>query len=158
MIQLTIMFLVNGDEVLLAMKKRGFGQGRWNGVGGKVEKGETVQQSVIRECQEEIDVTPTNHQKIADIYYDEQHKGVREKLHVHAFLCTKWQGKPIESEEMAPKWFKISKLPYKEMWDDDPYWLPQIFTGQKLKCKFTLDENDKVSHKEVREVARFNND
>ena len=46
--QLTLLFLVRDDQILLAMKKRGFGEGRWNGVGGKVEKDETVEQAMIR--------------------------------------------------------------------------------------------------------------
>jgi len=44
-------------EVCLAMKKRGFGMGRWNGVGGKVDSlKETVEEAAKRETKEEIDV------------------------------------------------------------------------------------------------------
>ncbi len=46
-------------EILLAMKKRGFGKGRWNGVGGKPdpEKGDkSIIDCAIREAQEEIGV------------------------------------------------------------------------------------------------------
>lgn len=32
--KVTIVFLVRDDKILLAMKKRGFGEGKWNGVGG----------------------------------------------------------------------------------------------------------------------------
>jgi hypothetical protein len=55
------------SEILLAMKKRGFGQGRWNGVGGKPdkEKGETVLDSAIRETEEEIGVKIKNPEKAA---------------------------------------------------------------------------------------------
>ena len=35
-------------QVLLGMKKRGFGAGRYNGFGGKVEPGETVKEAAIR--------------------------------------------------------------------------------------------------------------
>jgi 8-oxo-dGTP pyrophosphatase MutT (NUDIX family) len=50
----TLLFLVKKQDnkitdVLLAMKKRGFGAGRWNGVGGKLGEGETIEQAVIRE-------------------------------------------------------------------------------------------------------------
>ncbi len=40
---LTLCFFERGDEVLLGMKKRGFGVGLWNGFGGKVEAGEAVE-------------------------------------------------------------------------------------------------------------------
>lgn len=44
----TLIVVMNGDEVLLGMKKRGFGIGKWNGFGGKVEAGETIADSAIR--------------------------------------------------------------------------------------------------------------
>ncbi len=128
--QLTILFLVKPGHVLLAMKKRGFGQGRYNGVGGKVEPGEIIEQAMIRECQEEICVTPINFHKAAEIIFDEQHNGLRKTLDVHAFICTMWRGEPAETEEMAPEWFKIKEIPYSQMWPDDPYWLPQILDEQ----------------------------
>ncbi|HET8669978.1 MAG TPA: NUDIX domain-containing protein, partial [Candidatus Saccharimonadales bacterium] len=49
---------------LLAMKKRGFGINKWNGVGGKVDEDETIEQAAIRECQEEITVTPTTYRML----------------------------------------------------------------------------------------------
>ncbi len=48
--------LMRDGEILLAMKKRGFGVGKWNGAGGKVTDGETVEAAAIREFQEEIGV------------------------------------------------------------------------------------------------------
>lgn len=44
----TLIIVVNNDEVLLGLKKRGFGLGKWNGFGGKVEIGETITDSAIR--------------------------------------------------------------------------------------------------------------
>jgi len=35
--QTTIIFPIYDDQVLLGMKKRGFGEGKWNGFGGKLE-------------------------------------------------------------------------------------------------------------------------
>ena len=50
----TLCFLTNNDKILLAMKKRGFGVGKWNGVGGKIKKEESIEQAVQRETKEEI--------------------------------------------------------------------------------------------------------
>jgi len=52
----TLCLLLRNNEILLAMKKRGFGAGRWNGIGGKPEKGESIEEAAIRELKEEIDV------------------------------------------------------------------------------------------------------
>ncbi len=150
--QLTLLFLLKENQVLLAMKKRGFGAGRWNGVGGKLDEGETIEQALIRECQEEIEVTPKNFTQMAEIIFHEQHEGEQKTMQVHVFTCSEWDGEPNETEEMAPKWFNISSIPYDEMWPDDPYWLPQALAGKKLKCEFHLDAHDQIISKTVKEV------
>lgn len=153
--QLTLLFLRQGDEILLAMKKRGFGEGRWNGVGGKLEPSETIEEGLRRECQEEIEVTPLKYEKMAEIIFDEQHKGKRETLQVHVFTCTKWQGEPAETEEMKPKWFNINEIPYQDMWADDQHWLPKVIAGENLKCSFTLDEHDKIVDYNIKTVQKI---
>lgn len=153
--ELTLLFLLNDDSVLLAMKKRGFGAGRWNGVGGKLDPGETVEQALIRECQEEIKVTPTSYQKVAEIVFHEQHEGEQKSMLVHVFTSSVWDGEPTETEEMAPKWFEKNAIPYDDMWADDPYWLSDVLAGKFLRCEFHLDENDKVSEYSVKQVAYF---
>jgi len=152
---LSLLFLRRNDEVLLAMKKRGFGEGRWNGVGGKVEGTETVEQAMIRETQEEIGVTPLEFEKVADIRFDEFFKGEPTLMHVHIFTAIKWEGEPVESEEMAPRWFKNTDIPYDAMWSDDPYWLPQVLEGKKISADFKLDQNDVIISHSIKEVTEF---
>lgn len=62
----TLLFLVKDDEILLAMKKRGFGKDRYNGVGGKVDDGESIEAAAARETIEEIGVTPINFWHVAN--------------------------------------------------------------------------------------------
>lgn len=61
----TLCFLLDGDKVLLGLKKKGFGQGKWLGIGGKVEEGESVEEAAKREVKEEIGVTLRDMEKIA---------------------------------------------------------------------------------------------
>lgn len=44
----TLVLVVQPQRILLGMKKRGFGAGRWNGFGGKLQAGETVEQAARR--------------------------------------------------------------------------------------------------------------
>src|SRR3990167_11562102 len=139
-----VLFIIDCDKILLAMKKRGFGKDKWNGVGGKVEKGESFTEAAIRECQEEVGVTPIVLEAMADIIFEEYHDGQKHELDVRVFIAQEWEGEPIETEEMAPQWFSVNKIPYTQMWADDPLWLPNILKGQKMKGKFVLDRNSQI--------------
>ena len=152
---LSLLFLKKDNEILLAMKKRGFGEGRWNGVGGKVEDGESIEGAMIRETQEEIGVTPTEYEKVGDIRFDEYFKGEPTLMHVHVFMASEWNGEPIESEEMAPKWVDVADIPYDDMWPDDPYWLPQVLEGKKISADFKLDASDAIISHSIKEVDGF---
>jgi len=153
---LSLLFLRRDNDVLLAMKKRGFGEGRWNGVGGKVEPGETIEAAMLRETHEEIGVTPTTYEKVGDIRFDEYFKGEPTLMHVHIFVATEWEGTPTESEEMAPQWFNVTDIPYTDMWSDDPYWLPRVIEGEKISADFKLDAADVIISHTIKTVVGFN--
>jgi mutator protein MutT len=144
----TLVFLRQDDQILLAMKKRGFGEGRWNGVGGKVDAGETVEQAMIRETQEEISVTPVEYRQVAylDFTIDADTKPWHQEVHV--YTCTKWEGEPTESEEMAPQWYTLNAIPYSDMWQDDEIWLPQVLRNRLVRGAFTFDHTDAMQHAE----------
>jgi len=144
-------------ELLLAMKKRGFGVGKWNGVGGKIdlEKGDkNIVEAAIRETEEEIGVKVKELEKVAvfNFYYPYHHSW---NQNVHVFLVKSWDGEPVETEEMMPKWFKTEEIPFEKMWDDDKFWLPMILEGKKLKAKFVFEEGEKVSEKNVKIVENI---
>lgn len=144
----TLIFFVREGQILLAMKKRGFGADRYNGVGGKLEAGESLEAALIRESQEEIGVTPVHFWKVAEHDFMQNESDTPWRMYVHAYLCDKWEGEPIETDEMAPKWFAVKDIPYDKMWQDDEYWLPQVLSGSKVSGQYTFDENDTMlSHR-----------
>ncbi|MDP3948717.1 MAG: 8-oxo-dGTP diphosphatase [bacterium] len=150
----TLCFLVKENKVLLAMKKRGFGAGKWNGVGGKVSEGEDIKNATVREANEEIGVSINR----ADLKgygsikfsFDGKPDWNQE---VHFFVTEKWEGEPVESEEMKPQWYEKDKLPFNEMWLDDPHWMPKVLAGKKVEGEFLFDnKGSKILKFEVREV------
>lgn len=151
----TLVFLRRNNEILLAMKKRGFGEGRWNGIGGKIGPDETIEAAMLRETKEEINVTPTHYHQVADITFDQFFKGEPAHMQVNVFVAWEWEGEPAESEEMKPRWFSIDSLPYDAMWADDPYWLPLVLEGKKIRASFVMDEDDIITKHSIEEVADF---
>lgn len=149
----TLLFLVRkeGDvitDICLAMKKRGFGAGRYNGVGGKVQENENIETAAIREAQEEIGVTVSELEKVAELSFTFPHEPKFDQQ-VHVYLATSWKGDITESEEMNPSWVSVHSIPYTEMWPDDIFWLPKVLAGEKVKGKFTFGEGDVVVEQQV---------
>ena len=141
-IRRTLLLLVKDGQILLAMKKRGFGAGKWNGVGGKLEPGETIEQALVRECQEEIAVTPTSYHAVAELDFIQDSDSKPWHMYIYAYICDEWTGQPEETEEMAPKWFSLADIPYADMWEDDEYWLPQVLGGKRVEGVFQFDSDD----------------
>lgn len=139
-------------RLLLGMKKRGFGAGRWNGFGGHVEEGETVEETARREVKEEAGIEIDHIEKRGIIEF--AWKGKEEILEVHIFYGSDFVGEPTESEEMKPQWFPLDQIPYDEMWSDDRYWLPLFLEGKKFEASFLFDGKDKVIKHELEEVAQ----
>jgi len=134
---LTLCIINQGEQVLLGMKKRGFGAGRWNGFGGKVEEGETIEEAALRELREEAGIEALDIMKRGVLDFEFQND--EKVLEVHVFLITKFNGSPRETEEMKPAWFQIDEIPFNRMWSDDPYWLPLLLAGKKFKGRFLFD-------------------
>lgn len=152
---LSLLFLRRKDQILLAMKKRGFGEGKWNGVGGKLDPGESVEEAMRRETQEEIGVTPTKYERVGLIDFTEYFKGEPARMIVHVFVATDWEGEPHETEEMRPEWFSVDSIPYETMWPDDPHWLPAVVDGQKIIASFTLNKEDVITDLAVHTVEEL---
>ena len=138
-------------EVWLGMKKRGFGAGRWNGFGGKVKPGETIEQATIREMEEETGFRVTNLTPAGLLLF--QNGDSPELIEMHVFRTTDFPDSLSESEEMRPQRFNDSDIPFAQMWEDDPYWMPYFLTGTQFDGEFTFDNNDHIVEAQIREVV-----
>lgn len=149
----TLLLIVQDGKLLLAMKKRGFGAGKWNGPGGKIQPDETPEQACIRERQEEVGITPAKLNKVAE--YEFIYPSMDKNVIGHIYMTDAFDGTPQESEEMRPQWFDIAQIPYDHMWQDDIYWLPAVLAGRKLKARFEFDQNNNLTSTLTKEVANF---
>ncbi len=135
--QLTLCIPVQESKVLLGMKKRGFGVGRWNGFGGKIEQGEMIEEGVMRELYEEVGIQDGILEKAGVLEFSFQND--EKVLEVHIFKLTNFTGEPIETEEMKPEWFSFEEIPFSQMWSDDEYWFPLFLQGKLFKGAFLFD-------------------
>jgi 8-oxo-dGTP diphosphatase/2-hydroxy-dATP diphosphatase len=140
---LTLTMVLKDERILLGMKKRGFGAGRYNGFGGKVESHESVEEAALRELREEagIEAHELAQHGILTFTFDSND----DELEVHIFMARDYTGKEGESEEMAPEWFALSRIPYERMWSDDRIWLPYLLAEKKFIGAFHFDTEENVA-------------
>ena len=137
---MTNCIVVRESSVLLGMKKRGFGMGRWNGFGGKLREGESLQEGALRELQEESGLRALSLEEMGVLIFEQEDIKVLHEMHI--FLCKDFQGSPVETEEMSPRWFSRDEIPYEDMWADDRYWLPLFLEGKKFSGRFVFKDKD----------------
>ncbi len=135
-----------GEQLLLGEKQRGFAQGTFNGIGGKQDPGETIEQAMIRETQEEIGVTPTEYTLVGQIYFDTWYKGEHVYMDLYIYDCCQFRGTPQTTAEMRPQWFAMNDLPYDQMLADDKLWYPYYLRGQKFVGEVKFNQQGQMEH------------
>lgn len=123
----TLCFIIEEDNILLIYKKKGFEAGKYNGIGGRVERGESIEEAAKREVKEEVgvDIDNLEYTGLLEFYSIESEPDWR----VYVFKAKIVNGTPIETDEAKPLWFKVNELPYESMWEDDRVWLPLLLKG-----------------------------
>lgn len=132
----TLVFVLNGDKILLIRKKRGLGAGKITGPGGRVDGEESLQDCAMRELREEVGLQAKSLSAHGDIAFQFADGYA---LHVFIFVTHETSGVAIETDEAQPHWFPIDNIPYDEMWEDDRYWMPQVLAGQSVSARFLFD-------------------
>jgi 8-oxo-dGTP diphosphatase/2-hydroxy-dATP diphosphatase len=140
-------------RVLLGMKKRGFGVNKWNGYGGKIQEGESIEEALHREVEEESGVKLKNPQKLGVIEFEFPHEDMM--IENHIYKAKEFIGEPVETEEMRPAWFNTEEIPFTEMWADDPYWIHMFLEDKKFKGKFVFGENEEILSYQLEEVKEI---
>jgi 8-oxo-dGTP diphosphatase len=139
----TLCFIRQGLRVLMIRKKRGLGAGKINGVGGRLENGETPEVGIVREAREELGITPLDLKPRGELHFQFL-DGY--SLFCTVFVASLFDGTPTETEEAAPLWFDIRQLPFSEMWEDDELWLGRALEGHFFRGFFVFAGDKMISH------------
>lgn len=136
--QAVLMFVQDGPSVLLINKKRGLGAEKVNAPGGRLEQGESFLEAAIRECQEEVRITPVHPKKVGELFFRFTNG---HSIYGEVFWSTTHIGKAGETDEADPFWCPLHELPYDRMWSDDRIWLPAVVLGHHIRGFFDFRDD-----------------
>jgi len=135
-IHATLLFVIKNGEILLIEKKRGIGQGKVNGPGGKIDPGETPLECAVRETMEEVEIQALRPVKLGELHF--AMSDIPDIL-CHVFLARDFEGTPSRTEEADPFWCRLQDIPYDRMWRDDIHWLPHLIDGRSFFGRFVFE-------------------
>ncbi|MHA7227683.1 8-oxo-dGTP diphosphatase [Glutamicibacter soli] len=131
------------QEVLLGRKLTGFGAGNMVAPGGKIEPGEQAVAAAIRELEEETGLQVTESAPVhrATILFRFPVRPASD-MDCQVFLATSYQGEPVASEELEPRWYPVANLPVDHMWQDAEHWLPLIIGGEMFTATVIMAQDN----------------
>lgn len=125
-------------------KKNDYHEGKWNGLGGKFEPGETPEDCAIREVKEEsglLMIQPKLKGFITFPLFD----GVKD-WYVFLFTADKFEGELIDSHEGELEWIPDDKLTGINLWEGDKIFIPWLFQDKFFSAKFNYKDGKFVDH------------
>ncbi len=143
----TLCYLKRDGKTLMLhriKKKEDVHEGKWNGVGGKLEPGESPEECAIREIAEETGLVARNPLLAGILTFPLFARG--EDWYVFVYVVRDFAGNQIESEEGVLKWIPDDELAALNLWEGDYLFLPAIQEGRFFSGKFSYLEGDLVSH------------
>lgn len=146
----TLCYVMNNDKTLMLhriKKKNDIHEGKWNGLGGKFEPGETPEECVIREVKEESGLTIRN-PKLLGIITFPMFDGNKD-WYVFVFSADKHKGKLIDSSEGKLEWIPNDKLLNLNLWKGDKIFIPWLFQNKFFSARFNYS-NGKLKNYHVK--------
>ena len=143
----TLCYIKDKDKTLMLYrnkKKDDYHEGKWNGLGGKLEPGETPEDCVLREVKEETGLTirnPMMHGIITFPKFDGEND-----WYVFIFTATQFEGNIISSDEGKLEWIPNEKLFELNLWEGDKIFLEWLFKDKFFSAKFIYINKDFVDY------------
>ncbi|MCB0324895.1 MAG: 8-oxo-dGTP diphosphatase [Bdellovibrionales bacterium] len=139
----------NGRTLMLERGKRpgDIHQGKWNGLGGKLDPGETPEECVIREVREESGLTIEEPRLRGILTFPAFKDG--EDWYVFVFTAEHFEGEVTECAEGRLAWIADEELLTLPLWEGDHFFLPWLFAGRFFSARFRYQEKRLVAHNVV---------
>jgi len=118
-------------------KENDYHEGKWNGLGGKFEPGESPEECAVREIEEESGLIVKNIKMKGFITFP-MFDG-KEDWYVFAFVIDEFEGELIDSPEGQLEWIPNDKLKDLNLWDGDQIFIPWLFQGKYFSAKFNYE-------------------
>ncbi|MBI4373227.1 MAG: 8-oxo-dGTP diphosphatase [Candidatus Omnitrophica bacterium] len=137
----------DGRTLMMHRNKRAgdIHDGKWNGLGGKLDFGETPEEGVIREVKEESGLVIKN-PSLRGILTFPAFKD-EEDWYVYVFVAHEYSGEfAVESREGELKWIEDEKLFGLPLWEGDPIFLKWIEEGRFFSGKFVYEKGKFMSY------------
>ena len=107
MVEVVAALIWQGEKFMICQRPAHKARGLlWEFVGGKVEKGETKEQALIRECREELAVTLS----VGDVFMDVVHEYPDLTVHLTLFNATIAEGEPQKLEHNDIRWITVGEI------------------------------------------------
>lgn len=122
-IHTTLCYLEQGDSYLMlyrVKKENDANQGKYVGVGGKFEDGESPEECVVRECREETGLTLTDYRYRGIVTFVSDRWNAE---YMHLFTATGWTGEETACNEGELRWIRKDDLMRLPMWEGDAIFL-----------------------------------
>ena len=147
MINATLCYVKNGNKTLMlhrVKKENDIHEGKWNGLGGKMEAGETPEECVIREVREESGLQIQN-PALRGVLTFPKFDGINDWL-AFVFTAERFTGELIDSSEGVLKWIDDSELLDLNLWEGDKIFLKWLYQDAFFSGKFTYENKRLIDH------------
>ncbi len=135
----------NSHTLMMHRNKRAndIHKGKWNGLGGKLNPGESPEQCVVREVREECGLQ-IRHPRYHGLLMFADFKG--EDWFVWVFSATEFEGELKENGEGTLAWIPDAELPRLPLWPSDLIFLPWLESDKIFSARFQYDGETLQGH------------